>query len=203
MGNTNADGIWTPDEDDTHEPDVWSQMMADSISQGLGKRMKLQETRVSLRATTPEPFMVVSTAPGDAYATVPLTVGGVTGSRAPDPDYAGGNHVNGIDIVGNHAVIVTPGLYSISGQISVLAYDGYAPHSFDFYGTINGSIFGLPGYGATNNLSYVGSFVADTRYLAKGDTVGLTIGVGTDHIGGFRVQDALLALSMQYATPEV
>lgn len=202
MGNTNSDGIWTPDEDDTLEPDVWSAAMAESIKQGLGKRVKLQETRVSLRATAPEVFDVVSAGPSDPYATVPLTIGPVTNSRLPDPDFAGGNHADGIDIAGNYATILTSGLYTITGQITIIQAGGMAAHSWDFYGTINGNIFGLPDYGVTNPDSYTAGRVSDNRYLIAGDTVGLTVGVGTDHIGQFRVQDAMLGLSMTYAIPE-
>jgi hypothetical protein len=174
--------------------------MADSISEGIGERLAKQETRVSLRATAPDDFMVESTGPGDLYTTVPLTVGGVTGARAPDPDYSGGNHATGITMEGNTAIIVTPGLYTIIGQCSVFAYGGYAPHSFDFYGTVNYEVIGLPGYGLTNTESYTGSYISDTRQLAAGDQIRLMVGVGTDHIGGFRVQDAMLSITLHYAT---
>lgn len=201
MGNTNIDGIWTPDEDDSHELDVVLPMMAESISQGLGKRMDLQETQTSLRATTPDPFTITSTGPTDpnCYKQIPLTVGGWTGSRAPNPDFAPGNHANGIEIEGNFAKIVTPGLYTLTGQVSMTQY--LAAHSFDFFGSVNGQIFGLPDYGVTNGGSYVGGHVSDTRVLAKGDMISLTIGVGTDHIGSIGIQDALLTIAMHYALP--
>jgi len=199
MGNTNADGIWTPDEDDTMEPEVWSAMMGDSISGGLGKRMKLQETQVSLRASAPDPFTVTATGGGDAYLQVPLTVGGPTGSRAPDPDYATGNHANGIEIAGNFAKIVTPGLYTITGQASFTSIGG--DHSWDFFGKVNGDVFGLPDYGVTSTLSFVGGRISDTRVLAKDDMISLTVGVGTDHVGSIRIQDCLLTIAMHYALP--
>lgn len=204
MGNTNSDGIWTPDEEDTLEPDVYLGMMAESISQGLGKRMKLQETRVSLRATTPVPFDVVSLVnDANAYRQVPLEISGNVGARGAEPDFSAGNHANGILIQGNYAKIVTPGLYTIIGQITILNGVGHANHSWDFYGSINGGYMGLPTYGATNGLSFTYGLVSDTRFLAKDDVISLTVGVGTDHVGAFRVQDALLTVSMQYAIPEV
>jgi len=200
MGNVNAAGIWTPDADDNLDPEVWSAAMGGSIMNGLGDRMNKQEAKVSLRAWTPVPFDVISTGLGDAYKTVPLDVSGYNGVRSPDPDFNTGNHAEGITIAGNVATVVTSGLYSITGQISIINGPGYANHSWDFYGTINGAIFGLPAYGATNGLSYTGGTVADTRYLIAGDTVGLTVGVGTDHIGGLQIRDAILAMSMAYAT---
>jgi hypothetical protein len=199
MSNVNEDGIVTPDEENTLDPEVWSAAMADSISQGLGVRVKKQETRVSLRATTPIPFDVESAAPEDAYMRVPLTVGGVTGIRAPNPDYAGGNHADGVTIVGDVATIVTDGLYSISGQLTTRP-GTFATHSWDFFGTINGETFGLPSYGATSSLAYTAGYVFDTRYLVAGDYIELYCGVGTDHIGGFTVQDALLSITLNYAT---
>jgi hypothetical protein len=181
------------------EIEVLLAMMKDSISGGLGKRMKLQETQVSLRATAPDPFVLTSTGPETALMQVPLTVGGVTNSRFPDPDFAGGNHANGIEIEGNYAKIVTPGLYTITGSVSFTSINGN--HSFDFFGSVNNSIFGLPDYGVTSTLSFVGGRVADTRVLAKGDMISLTVGVGTDHVGSIRVQDALLTIAMHYALP--
>jgi hypothetical protein len=200
MGNTNVDGIWTPDEDDTMEADVWSPMMAESISQGLGKRMALQETRVSLRATTPVPFKVTGTVKEDAYMQIPLTIAANTGIRFPNPDFSGGNHANGIEIEGNYAKIVTPGLYNITGQCTL--FPGDTPHSWDFIGRINGEPFGLPDYGVTSAESWIGGQVQDTRFLAKDDMLELWCGVGTDHAGEFWVQDALLTISMLYAVPE-
>lgn len=200
MGNTNIDGIWTPDEDDTMEPDVYLPMMAESISQGLGKRMKLQETRVSLRATAPDVFTVTGTGGGEAYMQVPLSIAGVTGSRAPDPDFAGGNHAEGILMEGGYAKIVTPGLYTITGKISILPNG--PEHSWDFFGSTSSGIFGLPDYGVTSTLSYVGGHVSDTRVLAKDDMIYLTVGVGTDHIGSIKIQDCLLTIAMHYAIPE-
>lgn len=205
MGQTNADGIWTPDEDDTMEADVWAPMMGESISQGLGKRMALQETRVSTRATTPVPFTVDSRSGGPAYVQVPLEIAANTGIRFPEPDYSGGNHATGIVFEGNYAKIVTPGLYTIIGQITVhhdAVGGGTLPnHSWDFYGSVGGQVIGLPTYGATNGVSYTYGSVSDTRFLAKDDMISLTVGVGTDHIGAFTVQDALLTVAMQYAIP--
>lgn len=200
MAITNKDGIVTPDEGNTADPSVYLGAMADSISEGLGERMALQETRVSLRATAPDPFNLTGTGPNDSYMQVPLSIAGWTGSRAPNPDFAPGNHATGIVMDGGYAKIVTPGLYTITGQVSVLQY--LAPHSFDFFGTINGGIFGLPDYGITNPSSYVGAKVQDTRYLAKDDVIALTIGIGTDHIGSLGIQDALLTIAMLYAIPE-
>lgn len=202
MGNTNSDGIWTPDEDDRMEPEVWSAAMGKSISQGLGKRMKLQETRVSLRATTPVPFDVDSRSGGQAYVQVPLGISFNSGVRGAEPDYSGGNHASGILIEGNYAKIITPGLYTIIGQISILNGAGHPNHSWDFFGSVGGTMIGLPTYGATNGISYTFGQVSDTRFLAKDDMISLTVGVGTDHVGAFRVQDSLLTLAMQYAIPD-
>ena len=201
MGNvTQASGIWTPDEDDTVDPEVWSAVMSQSLEDGLGIRMGKQEARVGLRATTPVPFTVDSRTGGPAYVPVPLTVGGVTNVRLPDPDYAGGNHATGIKMESNVAIVETSGLYSMTGQISLVGGAANPVHSWDFFGTINGSIFGLPAYGSTTVNSFVGGYVFDTRQLVAGDRIGLTIGVGTDHIGSFLVQDALLSVILHYAT---
>lgn len=201
MGSTNDSGIWTPDEDDVMDPDVWSKQMGESIHQGLGKRMLLQEERISLRATTPIPFDVDSPTPDTAYMQVPLTIASNTGIRAPEPDYSGGNHADGILLEGDYAKIVTPGLYTISGRVTLIPKGD--PHSWDFYGSASGTLLGLPDYGVTSLLSYVGGAFSDTRFLAEGDMISLTVGVGTDHIGSLRVQDALLTVALLYALPVV
>jgi len=202
---TNKDGIVTPDEENTLDPEVYLAAMADSISQGLGERMKLQEQRVSLRATTPVPYDVHSTDGNDgtgAYPIVPLGISGNVGARGIEPDFSAGNHANGVIMEGNYAKIVTPGLYTLIGQVTIYN-GGYPDNAWDFIGQVNGQVFGLPTYGATNSISFTYGFVSDTRYLAKNDMVSLTAGLGTDHIGGFRVQDALLTVSMLYAIPEI
>jgi hypothetical protein len=197
MSNVNADGIATPDEDNTLDPEVWSAAMADSISEGIGLRLKKQETRVSLRATTPEPFTITAADPSGAYMTIPLTVGGVTNSRAPEPDFAEGNHAEGIEIEGNRAKILTDGLYTLTGQCTFVKVD--TPHSWDFFGSINGVPLGLPDYGTTGE-AFAGGRISDTRYLTAGDIIDLTCGLGTDHVGSLKVQDALLQVILHYAT---
>ena len=47
MGNVTTSGIWTPDEEDTVEPDIYLALMADSIEQGIGKRLGYQEQFIS------------------------------------------------------------------------------------------------------------------------------------------------------------
>jgi hypothetical protein len=199
MGVTNAAGIWTPDEFDKMDPEVWSAAMADSIMNGLGERMNKQEQRVSLRATAPDVFDVVSTTGDTVPMVVPLTVGGYTGSRDPEPDFAPGNHANGIEMEGGYALIQVSGFYNITGQIT-LRPGPTGPDAWDFIGATNTGIFGLPDYGATTTESYSSGRVFDTRYLTEGDTVYLQIGVGLDHIGSLTVQDAMLSLALIYAT---
>lgn len=54
MGNVNAAGIWTPDETDNLNPEVWSQSMADSIQNGIGDRLNRQEQAIGLKAGIPQ-----------------------------------------------------------------------------------------------------------------------------------------------------
>jgi hypothetical protein len=167
--------------------------------------MRLQEQRVSLRATTPIPYDVHTTDGSDgtgSYPIVPLSIAGNTGIRGAEPDFSAGNHANGVIMEGNYAKIVTPGFYHIIGQVTI-HNGGYPDNAWDFIGQINGQAFGLPTYGATNSVSFTFGIVSDTRYLAANDMISLVAGLGTDHIGGFRVQDALLTVSMLYATPEI
>jgi hypothetical protein len=196
MPNVNRDGIVTPDEESPRDPDIWSAIMADSISSGIGERLARQEERVSLRATTPVPFTVT-----DGYLRVPLKITTVP-VRAPNPDYSAGNHADGIDISGDVATIVTPGMYTIYAQATLTPTESGQTHSWDFWCQVNGQAIGLPAYGTTTVNSWVQGFCADTRVLAAGDDIECIVGVGTDHIGTIAVQDVLLTVVMQYALEE-
>lgn len=111
MGNINAAGIWTPDETDNIDPDVWSAAMADSIMNGIGARLSRQELFEGCYLNIQDPHTLTAGDPG--YQQVPLPF--IIGQNV--------NYVHG-DMTLDAGVITVKhdGLYSVNATIS--AYIG-------------------------------------------------------------------------------
>lgn len=104
MGSTTADLlIWTPDEDDPAEPDVYLKTMAESIEEGVGDRLRTQELAVGLKA-------------GIAGGTgIP-----VTAAIAPySITAANGNFTQGLTISGGVVTVATPGMYIVTASLGI------------------------------------------------------------------------------------
>jgi hypothetical protein len=114
MGNVNADGIWTPDEEDTLEPDVWSSQMADSISQGLGVRMAKQEKFEGAYLNIQTPFTLTAGEPGHTQKALPF-------ARSAGVTYLDG----GMTLSGGVLTVAEAGLYSVSATILAHISSGY------------------------------------------------------------------------------
>lgn len=116
MGNVNAAGIWTPDEGDSLDPEVWSATMADSIMNGIGERLIRQELPIGLKASiqtgTRVKFMDGVIAPYEI-------LGNGTGCFTSNIDFTGG--IATIPEDGD-------GMYLITAA-SALAYWGAGPDS--------------------------------------------------------------------------
>lgn len=104
MGQTTANlQIWTPDEGDLDEPDVYLASMAASIENGAGERLLLQEVAIGLKAGLSSTFSLTS-----SWQIAPVAILSVNGSFA-----------QGITLSGGVATIVTPGMYLISGSMGI------------------------------------------------------------------------------------
>jgi hypothetical protein len=95
---TNEDGIVTPDEKTKMNPIAYLAAMADSISQGIGKRIAAQEAIVGLKASVAGLNYVQNVQP--TIAPFELT----------EPT----DFVEGMEFAGGVATIITPGIYSVS-----------------------------------------------------------------------------------------
>lgn len=113
MGNTNADGIWTPDEDDTMESEVWSAAMAESISGGLGKRVAAQEQFVGAFLNIQDPHTLTVGDPGFPQQPLPYIVG------------QGVNFVSDMELAGGILKCPVPGLYSVTANMMAFCRSGY------------------------------------------------------------------------------
>lgn len=101
--------IWTPDEDDDLEPDVYLATMAQSIEEGVGTRLRLQELAVGLKAGFTSAPVLSST-----MATAAVTV-----------NTSNGSFKQGLDISGGVVTVVTPGMYIVSGSVGVTNISGH------------------------------------------------------------------------------
>lgn len=107
MGNVTADLlVWTPDEDDTAEPDVYLATMSQSLEDGVGERLRLQELSVGLKASIGSYTIPHVPNPGTPTATVPFTV---TATR--------GDFNNGFTFSGGVATVQTPGMYIVTAGV--------------------------------------------------------------------------------------
>jgi len=104
MGNTTSDLlIWTPDENDLAEPDVYLATMAQSLEDGAGARLRLQEAAVGLKAG-----IAAGTGIPVATATAPYTI-----------TAANGNFSQGLTISGGVVTVATPGMYIVTASLGI------------------------------------------------------------------------------------
>lgn len=110
MGNTTADLlIWTPDANDTAEPDVYLATMSQSMEDGLGNRLRTQELAIGLKAGyTAAPTL-----------TTTMTVAAVTVNAS------NGSFSQGLTISGGIVTVATPGMYIVSGAVGVQNIAGH------------------------------------------------------------------------------
>lgn len=106
---TPIDEIWYPDEDDTAEQNTNLATMASSIEEGIGARLRAQETFLGLFATRPT---------GQTLARLALTTVGF-GLNSTQCFNTGFTFSNGI------ITISTPGLYYVGVNVVINIPDGY------------------------------------------------------------------------------
>lgn len=103
MGNVNASDIWTPDESDNLDPEVWSSAMADSIHNGIGVRLNRQEQAIGLKAIIPPGTTLGPTATIAPYQ--------ITNSEI--------SFTQGLELNGGIATVSVAGMYLIAASASL------------------------------------------------------------------------------------
>lgn len=110
MGNVTSDlQIWTPDENDLAEPDVYLATMAQSLEDGVGDRLRTQEVAVGLKAGFTSAPTLSST----------MTIAAVTVNTS------NGSFNQGLTISGGVVTVESPGMYIISGSVGVNNVSGH------------------------------------------------------------------------------
>lgn len=155
MGNVTLEsGIWTPDEDDAVDPDVWSAQMADSIEQGIGKRLADQEQYIS--ASIHLPFGEDITL--ESAQAIPYQV-------------TSASYADELVVQNGHVTIEVDGLYFLTSRATFSYTPGYLM-TLEIRETPFKTL--ARGHGSTVNFgaSTVGYIsIAEVRRLYKGDQV--------------------------------
>jgi len=185
MSNVNVDGIATPDEETKVDPVVWSAAMADSISQGLGVRLKKQETRAGAKVSINEPVTVTL-----AGITFPVTVS--TGY-----EFSYGNYINDMGLSGGVLTVETDGLYLIIGSVITSFVASRTPMNIAL--CINADI-AITEALETTPTTFASKTLVTTAYLAAGDIVYMRGGTAAGIDEDLPVVGAGLNAALLYAT---
>lgn len=110
MGNvTPTFNLWSPDDNDLAEPDVYTQTMQQSVEDSIGARLLTQEIAVGVKLGFTSPPTLSST----------MTVAAVTVTAN------NGSFKQGIDSAAGIVTVITPGMYLLSAAVGVDAVSGH------------------------------------------------------------------------------
>jgi len=117
MGNVTTGGaaIWTPDEGDNLDSEVWSAAMAASIENGIGARVTAQEQAIGLKASIASGTRV-------KYSTGVIAPYAILGDGTS-------NFIQGLTIAGGVVPITIPGMYLITASAALAPYGSTATDS--------------------------------------------------------------------------
>lgn len=185
MGFVNDDAIWTPDEDDTLEPDVWSKQMAESISQGLGVRMAKQETFAGVATSVTPTFDIT----GSGSITD-------TGIVLPVKNTGYRNYVDNMDLAGGVVTVRVAGLYLIVLTCTADFGPG-VPLDLSLYIGTAADVF-QPF--VTSPDAYANATITSALMLDVGDTIYGRLRVGAGRSDTAHIRGANLRVTLLYAT---
>lgn len=153
MGNTTSDLlIWTPDADDTAEPDVYLATMAQSLEDGVGERLRKQESFIGCNLSL----------------TSNLAIGG-TIAQAPFAVVNSYNFNEGMTIAGGQVTVPMNGIYTVQVVANYLGANTTAGR-INTYLYLNGtSIQYASTYGNTATNRYSNASIASAYKLVAGD----------------------------------
>jgi hypothetical protein len=186
MGNVSpVDGIWTPDEGDNLDPEVWSATMAASIEEGIGVRLAKQEARAGAKVSINAPVTVTL-----AGITFPVTV-------SSGYEWSYGNYINGMGLTGGILEIQTSGLYLIIGSVICDFVADRTPMNISL--NVNASVATSEAL-ETSPTTFASKTLTTTAYLVAGDTVYMRAGTAAGIDEDLPVNGANLNVIMLYAT---
>jgi len=153
MGNVTSDLlIWTPDEDDLAEPDVYLGTMAASLEDGVGTRLRKQESFIGCNLSLASGFAV-----------------GGTITQAPFAVVNTWNFNEGMTISGGQVTVPMDGIYTVQIVANYLGANA-TPGRINTYLYLNGaSIQFSSTYGNTATGRYSNASISSAYKLVAGD----------------------------------
>lgn len=148
---TPLDQVWYPDETDTAEQNVNLATMASSIEEGIGQRLRAQETFLGLFATQP----VRQTLTNNALTTITF---GLTNSQCFNTGFTFSNGI---------ITIATPGLYYVGVNVVIDLGSGYGEVGIVKSNSEYGKV--LQYKGAASN--FIGLSTSSVINCVAGDTI--------------------------------
>lgn len=159
MGNVTADlQIWTPDEADSGEPDIYLATMSASIEDGVGVRLRKQEAFIGVNLGLSSAFV--------ADGTIRQVPFGILNSW---------NFNEGMTVSGGSVTIPMDGIYQVCLNANFQSQTT-SPGRINSYLYINGlslaysSTYGLP---ATNR--YANANIANSYKFVTGDVLNIRV----------------------------
>lgn len=159
MGNTTSDLlIWTPDDQDTGEPDVYLATMAQSIEDGTGARLRKLESSIACNLSL-NSALVADTTVRQVAVSVSKTY----------------NFNDGMTVSGGSVTVPVAGTYSVQALVNYLGVNS-TPGRMNTYLYLNGvSVAFASTYGNTNTLRYATTAIPATFKCVAGDTFALKV----------------------------
>ena len=162
MGNVTSDLlVWTPDEDDLAEPDVYLATMAASMEDGLGSRLRKQESFIGCNLSLASNF-----AAGGTIVQVPFAI------------VNSYNFNEGMTVSGGQVTVPMNGIYTVQVVANYLGANA-TPGRINTYLYLNGtSILYASTYGNTATNRYSNASIANSYKLVAGDDLTVRISSG-------------------------
>lgn len=159
MGNITSDLlIWTPDENDTAEPDVYLATMAQSLEDGVGARLRKQESFIGCNLGLSTSF-----AAGGTIAQVPFGV------------VHPWNFNEGMTVSGGQVTVPMNGIYTVQLVANYLGANTTAGR-INTYLYLNGSSIQFSStYGNTATNRYSNAGIASAFKLVAGDDLTIRV----------------------------
>lgn len=155
MGNVTTEfQIWTPDDENAVEPDVYLSQMANSIEEGMGKRVLKQEQQAYLRTQINGPITL------DDHDLVRVPIYKVDGE--------------GINLNANIVEIVTDGLYFLAPTIETSFANN---HAIDYVLRLNGDAL-EERHAVTSTKAFTSMNITIVSPLFQGDKLWLEARIG-------------------------
>jgi hypothetical protein len=157
MGVVSADlQIWTPDELDTAEPNVYLATMAQSLEDGVGDRLRKQESFIGCNLSLPSSFAV-----------------GGTIAQAPFAVVNAWNFNEGMTVSGGNVEVPMNGIYTVQVVANYLGANS-TPGRINTYLYLNGSSIQYAStYGNTVTTRYSNASIASSYKLNAGDDLSI------------------------------